>query len=237
VKLAKHLAPQPNAVYPQPTRVQLDKPWSYSVERAAHIADRGTLQLELFAPMVGAPAKSVIVYEPLPDASSSFQVYPSVECYSYYQPGQTTGRADVFLELTAGEERGGMPEGRIRLFKRTSDGLELTSDDWVRPNQTTRMARVWIAADHDITGERRQLECRYDERAKQLHERMEIKVKNSGKKATEVVLREFMYRWSNWSMEAEDKKGVKASDSAQEYRLKIPAGGEETVTYTVLYSW
>ncbi|MEK7423308.1 MAG: hypothetical protein AAB131_05640, partial [Actinomycetota bacterium] len=99
------------------------------------------------------------------------------------------------------------------------------------------VARVRITGDSDITGERRQIECRYDDRAKQLHERMEVKVKNKGKKAAEVVLREYMYRWGNWSMEAEDVKGLKASSSAQEYRLKIPAGGEETVTYTVLYSW
>jgi hypothetical protein len=228
---------QPYPGYPQPARAASSKPWSYAVERPAHIADRGTLQLELFTPVVGAPAKRVTVYEPMPDSSASFTVYPSVECYSYYQPGSSTGRADVFLELAAGEERGGLPEGKVRLFKRTADGLELASEDWVKPNQTTHVARVRVAGDGDITGERRQIECRYDDRAKTLRERMEVKVKNKSKKATEVVLREYMYRWNNWSMEAEDVKGVKGSSSAQEYRLKIPAGGEETVTYTVLYSW
>ncbi|MEK7423309.1 MAG: hypothetical protein AAB131_05645, partial [Actinomycetota bacterium] len=128
---------QPYMGYPQAILGPTSKPWSYSVERAARIADRGSLQLELFTPVVGAAAKRLTVYEPVPDASASFQTYPSVECYSYYQPGASTGRADVFVELTAGEARGGLPEGKVRLFKRTGAGLELASEDWVRPNQPT----------------------------------------------------------------------------------------------------
>jgi hypothetical protein len=213
-----------------------ERVWSYAIEQPARITDGSSLQLELFTPVTGAPARRVVVYEPLPDQSAQYVTYPATDCYGYYAPAASAARSDVYLELAAGDQRA-LPEGQVRLFRRNGEATELVSEERVRPNLTTGMARVRIAADGEIGGERRQVECRFDDRARQVRERIEVKLRNRGKKPVEVVLREYLYRWGNWTIEAEDAPGSRASGSAQEYRVKVPAGGERAVTYTVLYSW
>ena len=53
----------------------------------------------------------------------------------------------------------------------------------------------------------------------------------------EVILKEYMYRWVNWRMDAEDVAGTKAASQTQEYHVKLGASSKKTFTYTVVYSF
>jgi hypothetical protein len=208
---------------------------SFKVPRRVHVGAGETIQVELLPAKKAASSRKVIVVEPVPDQSAAYQAYPAQECYAYAPPGQGA-KADLALEVdTPGSQ--GLPEGRVRLLRKTGDKLEVGGEDVLRVNAATSTARIRLAAAPDVTSEQRQLDCRFDDHARQLHERMEVKVENHGKQAADAIVRVFMYRWPSWKMEAEDEKGTRAGAQVQEYKLRVPAGGSKTLTYAVVYSW
>jgi hypothetical protein len=208
---------------------------TFKVPRRVHIGTGETIQVELMPAKKAAASRKVTVVEPVPDQSAAYQAYPAQECYAYAPPGQGA-KADIALEVdTPGTQA--LPEGRVRLLRKTGDKLEVGGEDTLRVNAATSTARIRLASAPDVTSEQRQLDCRFDDHARQLHERMELKVENHGKAAADTVLRVFMYRWPSWKIEAEDEKGTRAGAQVQEYRVRVPAGGSKTLTYAVVYSW
>jgi hypothetical protein len=212
---------------------------SYTVPRRVKLGKGESVQVELMPARAAAKTTKVVLFEAAQDQSINFQGYPSTDCYQFV-PGQGA-HAQVALEVQVGN---GLPEGRVRLFRRKSgsgtagERLEVASEDTLRVNAQSGVARIGLAAaDSEITGERKQLECRYDERTRTLREKIEVKIENKGKAALDVVVREYMYRWMAWKIESEDEKGSKAAPQTQEYRARVPATGKKTVTYTVVYSW
>jgi len=218
-------------------------PTSFTVPRPVTIAAGGTVQVELMPARSGVAARKIVVYETTQDMSASYQTYVNYDCYAYNQPN-TGGRGELALEVEgpSGVAKGKgkqtvLPEGRVRVFKRKGDGIELLGEDGLKVNASTGHARLRLGNDDSVTGERRQLECKYDDRTRTLREKFELKVENKSKDNVEVVLREYMYRWVNWKMDGEDIPGTKAANQTQEYRVKLGPSSKKTFTYTVLYSW
>jgi hypothetical protein len=208
---------------------------TFKVPRRVHVGAGETIQVELAPAKKAVPAKKVIVVEPAPDQSASFQAYPAQDCYAYAPPGQGA-KADVSLEIdTTGAQT--LPEGRVRLMRKNGDKLEVGGEDVLRVNAATSTARIRLATASDIASEQRQVDCRFDEHARQLHEKIEVKVENHGKAAADIVLRTFMYRWPMWKMESEDEKGTKAGAQVQEYKVHLAPGAAKTLNYAVVYSW
>jgi len=209
---------------------------SYTVPRRVKLGKGESVQVELMPARAAAKTAKVVLFEAAQDQSINYQGYPAQDCYAFV-PGQGP-HAQVALEVQVGN---GLPEGRVRLFRRkggAKGALEVASEDTLRVNAQSGVARIGLAAaDAEITGERKQLECRFDDRTRTLREKIEVKVENKSKAPLEVVVREYMYRWMAWKMEAEDEKGSKAAPQTQEYRVKVPASGKKTLTYTVVYSW
>jgi len=193
------------------------------------------VQVELMPTRSNAPARRVTVVEPVPDQSAAYQAFPAQECYAYAPPGQGA-RADVALEIDTGAAQP-LPEGRVRLLRRDGDKLEVGGEDVLRVNAATGAVRIRLASAPDVVSEERQIECRFDEHARQLHERVELKVENHGKQAIDGVVRAYMYRWPSWKIEAEDDKGTRAGPQVQEYKVRLAPGASKTVTYAVVYSW
>jgi hypothetical protein len=141
------------------------------------------------------------------------------------------------LELEAPAKGTLLPEGKIRVYRRKGDSLELLGEDALKVNASSGHARLRLGNDDTIQGSRQSLECKVDERTRTLREKIEIKVENKGKEAVEVILREYMYRWVNWRMDGEDVAGTKAANQTQEYRVKLGPGAKKSFQYTVVYAW
>jgi hypothetical protein len=223
---------------PVPQRAA-DPTTSYTVPRRVKLGKGDSVQVELMPAKSGTKTSKVVLLELAQDQSINYTTYPAQDCYAYV--AASTPHAQVALEVQVGK---GMPEGRVRLFRRksgsgsSSDRLEVASEDTLHVNAQTGVARIGLSsADSEITGERKQLECRFDDRTRTLREKIEMKVENKGKAAQDIVIREYMYRWMSWKMEAEDEKGSKAAGQTQEYRIHVGANGKKTFTYTVVYSW
>lgn len=210
----------------------------FALDAPTTLDDRSTLQLELFAPVSGTAASELLVYEALANQFYN-SGYPNIDCYSY-QYTAAKSHSDKYIELPAMKTKKGLtfPEGRVRVFKRSKQGaLELIGEDLLKPATTGGKIRLRVGTSETVKGERRQLDCRPDDRAKQMREKIELKLTNTSNKPVQIVVREYLQRWSNWSMESESDKGERAGPMAQEWRIKLPKNGSKSITYTVLYTW
>lgn len=203
---------------------------SFKVARAIDLPSGEVMQVELTPRRTAVKARRLNVFEAAGDQSAG---YPLQDCYG--QGGGAAARAEQVLELDGPGQV--LPEGTLRVFRRTGTGLTVVSDDVLRVNATTGALRLRGGPAPELGGERRQLECRLDPSGRALREKLEVRVENHGKAAAEVVVREYLYRWTNWRIDQEDVKGVRAGPTAQEWRVRVPAGGSKTLTYTVDYAW
>jgi hypothetical protein len=208
-------------------------PARFTVPAPVRIGHGEAVQVELVPPRARAPARPVILFEAMGDPSTNFQAYPGVDC-NQFNGASGSGRAEIAVEIDVPAQRV-LPEGRVRLFQRRAGRLDVLTEDPLRAS--AGLARIRVAPDTDVAGERRAMTCNYDEQAHTIHETVEVKVENKGKQPADVVVREFLWRWPVWHLEAEDRKGVRAAAQIQEYRLRVPPGGRQAVTYTAVYSW
>lgn len=209
----------------------------FVVPTPVHVGNGETVQVELMPPRIAAKARSVVAFEAVQDLSPNYQGYPATDCAMLNATVAGTGRAEVAVEV---ELKGAkqLPEGRVRVFKRgkVADRLEVLAEDQLR--SAAGVARIRLAAHTDLSGERRTSNCVLDERARTLTEKVEVKLENKSKRAVDVVVREFMWRYPVWRIDPADEsvKGVRAAPQTQEYRVSVPAGAKKSITYSVMYS-
>ncbi len=204
----------------------------FKLPRPIELAADHDLQVELAPRRAGVHGRRVTVFEAAADLSSGYTAAPASDCYGYAATG---GRAEVALELDGAGPA--LPAGRLRVLRRSGGETLLARDEQLRIDGGSGTIRVKLGDADTITGERTQVECEVDGTGRALREDLKVEVKNTGKTAVAVVVREYLFRWRNWQILSEDVKGVRADGQAQEYRLKIPAGASRAVRYSVRYSW
>ncbi|HEY5948891.1 MAG TPA: hypothetical protein VIV40_25545 [Kofleriaceae bacterium] len=231
----------PYPYYGQAPARQSAPPVRFTVPTPIHVGNGESVQVELMPPKIGAKARSVVTYDPVPSAEQmaiSYQGFPATDCTMLSQTAPGSGQAQVAVEVDIPGAKQ-LPDGRVRVFKRSAkapDRLEVLSEDQLRA--TSGIARVRLATHTELTGERKTT-CTVDERARTLTEKVEVKVENKGKQAIDTVVREVLWRYSVWRIDPADEniKGTRGGPQVQEYRVNVPAGGKKSVTYTVVYQW
>ena len=68
-------------------------------------------------------------------------------------------------------------------------------------------------------------------------EEIEIKLRNQKKEAATVIVKENLYRWVNWQIAAKTHDFEKQDARTVHFPVKLAAGAEATVRYTVNYTW
>jgi hypothetical protein len=192
------------------------------------------VQVELVPARKGARVRSVVAFEAAADISQNHQEEPNQDCTFNNGVGVGASRAESAIEIDLPPSTT-LPDGRVRLFQRKGDRLEVVSEDALRSQPG--VARIKLAADTKITGERKAVTCNVDDRAHTIAEKIEVRVENKGTQPQDVVIREFAWRWPVWKLESEDKKSVRAGPQTLEYRVRVPAKASQTVTYALLYTW
>ena len=209
-------------------------PLRFTMGSPVRLAAGDAVQVELMPARSAAKVRPVVTYEATTDLSASHQEEANQDCTYNNGVGMGAGRSEIAIELDLPSNTT-LPDGRVRLFRRKGDRLEVLSEDTLR--SMAGVARIKLTADSEITGERKAVTCNVDERAHTIVEKIEVRVDNKGKQAADVVIREFAWRWPVWKVESEDKKSVRAAPQTLEYRVKVPAKGSQTVTYTLVYTW
>lgn len=207
-------------------------PVMFKVARPVDLPSAQAMQVELAPKRTGVKARRVTVFEAMLDQSASF---PNQDCGGYAPPASAV-RAEQMIELDGPGQA--LPEGLVRVFGRApGGGLVVVGEDQLRVNQATGTLRVRTGNAPEVIGERQSKKCDADASGRGLREVVAVTVENKGKAPVDLVVREYMYRWSNWRIDHEDVKGTKAGPTAQEWRVKVAAGGSKSFEYTVVYQW
>jgi hypothetical protein len=209
----------------------------YTLGRPATIANNSTKQIELFDAASRVPAKKQLLY----DGAAGMQFYGGLVQEPDFGPGGNT-KVAVFLKFRNDKTSGmGMPlpAGRIRVSQQDkADGsLEFIGDDTHRHTPKDEDVRVKLGTAFDVVGERRQTDFTVDTKGRTMEEAFEIKVRNHKDQAVEVVVRENLYRWSEWRLVEQSQPHAKKDAQTIEFPVKVAADGEAVVTYRVRYTW
>lgn len=131
-----------------------------------------------------------------------------------------------------------LPKGRLRFYKRDSDGrLEFTGENEIIHTPKDETVRVYTGNAFDVVGERRRTDYHVDNANHTMDESFEIKLRNHKDEPVEVRVVEHLYRWSNWQITQSTFKHEKTDSRTAEFRVTVPKDGEQVVRYSVHYSW
>ena len=132
-----------------------------------------------------------------------------------------------------------LPKGRTRFYRRDdADGrLEFTGENVIDHTPKDERVRIYTGDAFDVVGERKRTDYRLSNGNDQMEESFEIRVRNRKDTAVEVRIAERLYRWINWTVIQKSHDFVKSDAQNIEFRVQVPAGGEQVVTYRVRYDW
>jgi hypothetical protein len=209
----------------------------YTLGRKTTLPNNSTKQIELFDQAHRIPAKKILLYYGAPQP--------------YFYPSPATDRdigvpmnkkVDVYLEFKNDKQFGlgiPLPAGRMRVSKLDdADGsLEFIGEDKIDHTPKDEEVRVKLGSAFDVVGERRQVNFTVDTNAKWMEEEIEVKLRNHKPQPVDVVVKENLYRWSNWKILTKSHNYVKEDARTINFPVRVEKDGQTIVRYKVHYSW
>jgi len=210
----------------------------YTLGRSTTLGDNSTKQIELFPGARNVPCEKVLVYYGL---ASMYPVYGSPMTDRNFGV-QSNKKVDIYLRFKNEEEIGmGMPlpSGRIRVSQRDSaDGsLEFIGEDTIDHTPKDEEVLIKLGSAFDVVGERRQVNFSVDSHRDWMDETIEIKIRNHKEEPVTVIVKENLYRWTNWTITEKTHDYKKIDSRTIHFPLTVAKDGEVTIQYTVHYSW
>lgn len=204
----------------------------YTLPRPTSLPQNAVKQIELFdaAPHVGL--RKVLAYYGAPGYwSGSLQNDRDLGT-----SGNT--KVDVYIEMKNKADNGlglPLPKGRVRVFKENAkDGtLEFVGEDRLDHTAKDETVLLKLGQAFDVVGEHKQTEFVSDK--KNIRESFQITLKNHKNESVHVLVKENLYRWSNWEIERKSDAFSKADSRTILFDVEVPANGEKVVTYTAHY--
>lgn len=136
-----------------------------------------------------------------------------------------------------------LPAGRVRLIESSSSGSatdgapEFVGEDQIGHTPKNEPVALQLGDAFDLRGERRQTDYSINKDQHSLNETFALRLVNAGSAARNVVVREHLYRWTQWNIVQASAKYEKKNADTIEFKLDVPASGEATLSYTVQYQW
>jgi hypothetical protein len=209
----------------------------YTLGRKTTLPNNSTKQIELFDQAKQIPAKKVLLY------------YGAVQPYFYPSPytDRNMGvamnkKVDVYLEFKNDKQFGlgvPLPAGRLRVSQldKADGSLEFIGEDKIDHTPKDEQVRVKLGSAFDVVGERRQVNFSVDTAAKVMEEEIEVKLRNHKSQPVDVVVKENLYRWSNWKILTQTHKYDKEDARTISFPVRVPKDAETVVRYRVRYTW
>jgi hypothetical protein len=209
----------------------------YTLGRRTTLPDNSTKQLELFDQAKQIPARRKLVYYGMTNpwlASSPFT--------DRNLGTEMNKKVDVYLEFKNDKQFGlgvPLPAGRMRVSKVDSadSSLEFIGEDIIDHTPKDEEVSVKLGSAFDVVGERRQVDFAVDSKARWMEEEIEIKLRNHKSLPVEVIVKENLYRWSNWTLLSKTHAFTKEDARTIHFPVKVPKDGEAVVKYRVRYTW
>ena len=186
----------------------------YTLKRPADVANNQIKQISLF------PSTQTTV----------------TKTYSYFA-ARDAKHVRVYLDFK-NEKKSGLgvplPKGKIRLYKRDSDGgLIFIGEDFIKHTPKNEPVKVNVGNAFDIVAERKQKDRR--SLGKQSwQESWEITLRNHKKAGVHVAVTERLQ--PNWEIVKHSHEFTRRDSQTIEFKVPVPADGETVVAYTVRYA-
>jgi hypothetical protein len=209
----------------------------YTLGRPSSLPDNSTKQIELFPKVADVACDKTLVY--------------------YGQDGQWYGgglmtdrnygitgnkKVDTYLSFRNRADNGmgvPLPSGRVRVAKLdTADGsLEFIGEDRIDHTPKNETVLLKLGSAFDVVGERRQVDFKVDTNRNTMTEEIEVKIRNRKVEPVTIIVKENLYRWTNWKVTQTSQPYDKQDSRTIHFPVKIAADSENTVRYTVRYTW
>ncbi len=211
----------------------------YTLGRPTTLPDNSTKQVELFPTARGVPCEKVMVYYGLSSGYHGGYGKPMTDRNFGVQANK---KIDIYLRLKNEKEIGmGMPlpSGRIRVSQvdTADDSLEFIGEDTIDHTPKNEEILIKLGSAFDVVGERTQVDFKVDTRRDRMEETIEVKIRNHKEQAVKVIVKENLYRWTNWTITESTHNYIKADARTIHCPIEVPKDGEVTVRYTVKYTW
>ncbi len=210
----------------------------YTLGRPTTLPDNSTKQIELFPTARDVPCEKVLVYYGL---AGSYRPYGSPMTDRNFGV-QSNKKVDIYLRLK-NEEKIGMgmplPSGRIRVSQRdpADESLEFIGEDKIDHTPKDEEILIKLGSAFDVVGERKQVDFSVDTRRDWMDEKIEIKIRNHKEEPVNVIVKENLYRWTNWEITESTHKFEKIDSRTIHFPITVAKDGEVTIRYNVHYTW
>jgi hypothetical protein len=203
----------------------------------------GETRVELVRPAPPRPMRAVLVYDPIGTRFDHTGRDPATDADLGVRP-PAGPRVDESFEIDRDPAiTGGLPAGPVRLLERRPDGALALLGESRLFDAAARVAQrdtITIGAAGGVTGGRERRELTVDEERKRVVEEFVITIDNQRPRPVEVVLREHLYRGTNWTLAyVSTPVGDETKEGPQQVapRIAVPARGKARLAYTVVYWW
>lgn len=210
----------------------------YTLGRPTTLPDNSTKQIELFPTARKVPCEKVMVYyglgsrypaygSPMIDRNFGIQSNPKVDIYLRFKNEKAIGMGMP------------LPSGRIRVSKLDSadETLEFIGEDTIDHTPKDEEVLIKMGSAFDVVGERKQTDFSVDSNRNWMDETVEIKVRNHKEEKVKVIVKENLYRWTNWKITKKTHEFEKIDARTIHFPVEIDKDGEVTIRYTVHYTW
>jgi hypothetical protein len=209
----------------------------YTLPRAVDIPQNASQQIALFPSVSGILVEKLLVYEGAAmDWGGGGQ---PIDAREFGQFGNS--RVDVYVRLKNDKASNlGMPlpAGKMRVFQRDeADGsLEFIGEDVIGHTPRDEKVLIRLGSAFDVVGERKQTDFRVDRARRQINESFTIEIRNRKAAPVTVLVRERLYRWSNWKVSTQARY-EKVSAGTIEFPVDVAPNAVQTISYSVEYTW
>lgn len=210
---------------------------SYTLDRPTTIVNNQTKQMGLFE-AYHVPVKKLFVYEGAP------HVYVRPEPITEANFGTEEGnkKVQVMVEFhNRVTDHLGMPlpQGTVRLYQEDpADHVpEFIGEDTLSHTSKDEKVRLNVGSAFDVVGRRQRMDFQLDLAQRVMVEKFEIELKNHRDSAIEVLVKEPLYRWISWEVVSSSLPFKKKDAKTIEFLVPLEKNSQQTLTYTVRYSW
>jgi hypothetical protein len=211
----------------------------YDLNRTVSLRDGEIKQVE-FIEASGVTLKRNYIYD---GAQEGLQAYYGGQINQQREFGANQGSPKVFITQEIKNSEANhlgipLPAGRIRLYRRDSDGqIEFTGESAINHTPTEDTVKITTGSAFDVKGTRRQTDFHVNQSGHTLDETFEIKLTNQKAQPVTVNVMEHLYRGDNWEIQEQSAKYTKLDSHTVQFPMDVPAKGEVTLTYSIRYTW
>lgn len=210
----------------------------YTLGRPATIPDNSTKQIELFPTARQVPCEKTLVYYGLEARYPIFGA-PMVDRNFGVQSNK---KVDIYLQFKNKKEIGmgiPLPAGRIRVSKldAADNTLEFIGEDTIDHTPKDENVLIKLGSAFDVVGERTQVDFSVDTKRNWMDEKIEIKIRNHKDQKVKVIVKENLYRWTNWKITEKTHDYEKVDSRTIHFPVEVDKDGEVVIRYTVHYTW